>query len=333
MQEKEQITTLPGVFATIAAGFDLTAKHLWLLILPVLLDVFYWLGPRLRFQKLIEQAVASLPAEADMLNVTPQLLEIAPRTNLFTTLTVQLIGVPALMVGLVPEQTPMNSLAIPVNGWFSFFGLFLVFSLFGLLLTATFYTLIIYALSKQSPNGEISNGGQAAKRIVSSWLGLIGLALLFLLIAILIYIPLIILSTFLFFINGTLGSLVLLTGPFILIWITIFLFLSPFGIVLNGRPVLRAVWESLRIVQRNLPSALLLLLTVLITGSILDWLLYSVENGTWLTLINIAGHAFVSTALVAAIFIYYRDRYTAEFDPEPMLATRTSETTGNEIIE
>lgn len=329
MQEKEQITTLPGVFTTIAAGFDLTAKHLWLIILPVILDVFYWLGPRLQFQNLIEQAVASLPAEADLLNVTPQLLEIAPRTNLFTTLTVQLIGVPALMVGLVPEKTPMESLALPINNYASFFGLLIIFSLLGLLLTAAFYTLIVYAISHHSNNDDVLlNGSQVAKRVVSSWMGLVGLALVFLLITILIYIPLIILSTLLFFINATLGSLVLLTGPFILIWIAIFLFLSPFGIVLNGRPVIKSVWESLKLVQKNLPAALLLLLTVVIAGTILDWLLYSVENGTWLTLVNITGHAFVSTALVAAIFIFYRDRYTAEFGSEPVMSMGSSEKAG-----
>ena len=71
MHEQEKSTTLPGIFATISAGFDLTARHLWLLLLPVILDIFYWLGPRLRFQNLItqltEQMLEMLPAEAEVL--------------------------------------------------------------------------------------------------------------------------------------------------------------------------------------------------------------------------------------------------------------------------
>ena len=324
MQEQEQITTLPSVFATIAAGFDLIAKHLWLLVLPVILDIFFWLGPRLRFQKIIEQLVALFPKDADVLNVGPQLLEIAPRTNLFTTLTVQLIGVPALMVGQVPEKTPIPTQALEISGWLNWIGLFLIFSLIGLLLTALFYTLIAYAINMQSSNGESLGIGWWTKRVGYSWLRLIALALFFLLIGFIIYIPLIIISTILFFVNGTLGSIVLLTGPFFLVWITVFMFLAPFGIVLNGRPVLRAVMESVRLVQKNMASALLLILIVLLAGTLLDWLLFSVENGTWMTLINILGHAFVSTALIAAMFLFYRDRYTALFDSEAALVIQPS---------
>ena len=40
MREQERTTTLPGVLATIAAGFDLTARHLWLLLLPIILDTY-----------------------------------------------------------------------------------------------------------------------------------------------------------------------------------------------------------------------------------------------------------------------------------------------------
>ena len=324
MQKQEQITTLPGVFATIAAGFDLIAKHLWLLLLPVILDIFYWLGPRLRFQEIIEQVVALLPQEADVLSMAPQLLEIAPRTNLFTTLTVQLIGVPALLVGSVPEKTPIATQALEISSWLNWIGLFLTFSIIGLMLTALFYTLIAYAVSKQALNGEIFSAGEWAKRFGYSWLRLMVLALFFLLVVVIIYIPLITISTILFFINGTLGSLILLAGPFILIWITIFMFLAPFGIVLNGRPVLKAVIESVRLVQTNLVTALLLLLTVILIGTVLDWILFGVENGTWMTLINILGHAFVSTALIAALFLYYRDRYTALYDPEAAIMIQTS---------
>ena len=62
MQEQEQKSTSPGVWSALAAGFDLTAKHPWLLLLPILVDIFIWLGPRLRFQEIIEQLVAQFTA-------------------------------------------------------------------------------------------------------------------------------------------------------------------------------------------------------------------------------------------------------------------------------
>jgi hypothetical protein len=140
--------------------------------------------------------------------------------------------------------------------------------------------------------------------------------LIFLLIVAILYIPLIMVGTILFLINSTLGSFALLAGLFLIAWVVIALSMAPYGIVLNGRPLLRAVVESLRLVQANLPSVIYLLFSVFLIGALLDWLLFAVENGTWLSLVNIVGHAFVSTALIAALFIFYRDRYTAMFEPD-----------------
>ncbi len=316
MRELEKTTALPGIFATISAGFDLTARHLWLLTVPVVLDVFYWLGPRMRFQDLIAQLLELLPAEAEVLELGSQLADAAPRTNLFTSLTVQLIGVPALMVGMSPESTPVATQVHDVSSWSTWLGLFLVLSVAGLLLTALYYTLISAVVSKQTPESNELGIAHWSKRILSSWLRLIGLTVIFFFIVMAFYIPLIFIGTILYLINATLGSVTLLIAPLIIAWIVIVLSLAPFGIVLNGRPVLRAVIESVRLVQKHLLSILYLLFFIFVTGAILDWLLFAVENGSWLTLANIVGHAFVSTALVATMFIFYRDRYAVMFEPE-----------------
>ena len=329
MREQERTTTLPGVLATITAGFDLTARNLWLLLLPVVLDTFYWLGPRLRFQMLIEQLLEILPAETEVLELSAQLANIAPHTNLFTTLSVQLIGVPALMVGLAPEAAPLSTQIFEIGSWSIWFGMLAIFSLVGLLLTALFYTMVAAALSRQAPEMNELNTVQWGKRVLSSWLRLIGLALVFFFIVMILYIPLILGGSILFLINSTLGTIALLIGPFFIAWAVIVLSMAPYGIVLNGRPLLRAVVESMRLVLAHLASVIYLLFTILVIGALLDWLLFAVENGTWLTLVNIVGHAFVSTALVAAVFIFYRDRYAAMFAPDAVIDTRSINTKDN----
>ena len=323
MREQENKKTLPGVLATISAGFDVITKHLWLILIPVLLDVFYWLGPRLRFQVLIEQFLEMLPAEAEQFDLAAQIASIGPQTNLFTTLTVQLIGVPALMVGLAPRETPVATQIIELDSWSTWFSLFMIFSIVGLLLTAIYYTLIASVISKESSATELISTSNWLRKSVSSWVRLIGLLLIFLIIAIILYMPLIVIGSLLFMINATLGSIALLIGPFMMIWVIIILSLAPFGIILNGRPLLRAIMESARLVQAHLPSLIYLLLTVFIIGAVLDWILLAVENGTWLSMVNIIGHAFVSTALVATVFIYYRDRYNLMFDPDSVYEIQT----------
>lgn len=325
MREQERIKPLRGVFATISAGFDLTTKHLWLLFIPVILDTFYWLGPRLRFQDLIEQLLQMLPLEGTTLELADQLTAIAPQTNLFTTLSVQLIGVPALMVGVSPLKTPINPQIIEMASWSSWFGLFIIFSLVGLLMTAVFYTLIAFAVSKQTAEKNQMSAGQWGKRAISGWVRLIGLVILFLFMAMILYVPLIIVGSLLLMISPVLGSAAALVGLFFVVWMVIALSMAPFGIILNGRPVLKAMVESTRMVLAHLPSVLYFLLAIFLIGATLDWILFAVENGTWLTLVNITGHAFVSTALVAAVFIFYRDRYILMFEPGSAYEIQTSQ--------
>lgn len=319
MQKQEESTTLPGVFATLAAGFDLTAKHLWLLILPILLDVFYWLGPRLSYQKLIERVVTfwleqpEFAEIAEIMQFTTLLRDIAPRTNLFTMLTVPLVGVPALMTGGAPETTPIIPGVQQIEDWGAWLGLFLVFLVVGLLLTAVYFTTITYALKTQNGDEILIGFNAWAQRVGKYWLRLMGLAFVFILNLFIIYIPLVLVATIFYIISPALGSLVVLAGPFLAMWIILFISFAPFGIVMNGRSVWRSMVESFRLVQTYLVPTLTLFLMIFLIGTLLDWLLILVENGTWLALLNILGHAFISTALVAAMFIFYRDRYIALF--------------------
>jgi membrane-anchored glycerophosphoryl diester phosphodiesterase (GDPDase) len=156
-------------------------------------------------------------------------------------------------------------------------------------------------------------------RIGVTWLRLVGLAFLFLLMSLLIYIPVSIVGALFFLFSATLGTIALLVAPFIIIWIVIYLSFAPPGITLNKRPLIQAVKESVRLVQKNLPLVLLMLLIMLLLGTFLDWLLIAAENGTWFTLFNILIHAFVNTGFVTAFFILYQDHSAVLTDPEKAL--------------
>ena len=136
VQKQENPTALPGVFSTLAAGFELSTRYLWLMIVPAILDLFLWIGPRLSFRPLIESLAGQLPPQAMPLDLAPLLDMYAARLNHFTYLSVPLLGVPALMTGLTPEKTPIQPLIIERSGMGEWFGYFLLFVLGGLLLAA-----------------------------------------------------------------------------------------------------------------------------------------------------------------------------------------------------
>ena len=46
-----------GIIDTISAGFGMVNKRLWLIIIPILLDVVLWLGPRISIAPLVNRAL------------------------------------------------------------------------------------------------------------------------------------------------------------------------------------------------------------------------------------------------------------------------------------
>lgn len=309
MQSKEKTVPLPSIWATIAAGFDVTARHFWLILIPVLLDSFLWLGPRLSIRLLLEQMIAFWQQESAAvagLNVD-MLLELAPRTNLFSSLSVPIVGVPALMVGLTPEKTPLPTALIEMDSAGLVFLLFVLFSVVGLVLTAVYMTLTASVI-RQLPVR------QALGKLVVNWLKLMGLIITLLIFAMMVYIPVVFAGLLASLISQGLASLVLLAGPVLILWVAVYLVFAPPGIFVNGRPLGRAMIESLQMMRYFLLPAITLLLMVMLIGRGVDWLLLLADDGSWLTGFSIVAHAFISTALLAATFIFYRDRYNVLFD-------------------
>jgi hypothetical protein len=57
----------------------------------------------------------------------------------------------------------------------------------------------------------------------------------------------------------------------------------------------------------TLPTTSLFVLAVLVTSEGLDYLWRVPPETSWLTLVGVSGHAFITSALLAASFFYYRD--------------------------
>lgn len=302
---EEQRPAVPGVIATLTAGLELTTGNLWLIVLPVLVDIFYWLGPRLSVRDLVEGAAVGLQSDPALAEMAAQIEELAAQFNVFTTLSVPLIGIPALMSGPIPEDTPLSVLVVEVDSFFQWFVLFAGLSFLGLLMTALYLGMIGLALWGLA-GAERPKFWRFMRSLVVSAVRLLGLGIMFIAILVIVSLPLLPVAALLGLLAGSLFLGVMMLG-FILV--ATYLFLAVPGIILNARPLLPAVAESVQLVHRNiLPTVNLLLLVVLISSG-MNLLWHMADDGSWLTAISIAGHGFVSTALAAAIFIYYRDRF------------------------
>jgi hypothetical protein len=325
VQKQDKPASHPGVFSTLAAGFELTTRYLWLMVIPAALDLFLWIGPRLSFRPLIQTLAAQLPSaaqlppEAMLIDPAPLLETFATRLNHFTYLSVSLLGVPALMTGLTPEETPIQPLIIERAGWGEWFGYLALLTLGGLLLSAVYYTLIAYALRRASavvPGAAPPlSAGRFIGRVGRTWLRLVGLAALLLIVALVIFFPASLVAGLLSLISQGLAIVALMGALILLIWIVMFLSYTPQGATLNPRGFWSSLGDSVRLFRLNLPASLWLLFLVALVRRALSLILLSADTGTWVTGINLLAHAYISTALLVALFLFYRDRYATLTQP------------------
>jgi hypothetical protein len=108
-------------------------------------------------------------------------------------------------------------------------------------------------------------------------------------------------------ISSFLGQIVLFVGALLLAWLLMPIFFSAHGIFISQMDAMRAILNSLRMIRFTLPNTGLFLLVFVVINIGLNFLWSSPSDNSWFMLVGIAGHAFVSTALLAASFIYYRD--------------------------
>jgi hypothetical protein len=63
IQKLETLPPPPGVFGSLKAGFDIVSSRVVLILIPLGLDLFLWLGPRLSVYRLLSPFVKNLPAQ------------------------------------------------------------------------------------------------------------------------------------------------------------------------------------------------------------------------------------------------------------------------------
>ncbi len=113
--EVQVLPAPPNLIKAILSGFDTIANNIGLIIFPVALDVFLWLGPHLSIKGLLENAIQQItslpglvnPETADMIQLSRDYwLVAAARVNLFTALRSYPVGIPSLMASRQPVVTP-----------------------------------------------------------------------------------------------------------------------------------------------------------------------------------------------------------------------------------
>jgi hypothetical protein len=302
----------PSLMKALLAGFDAVSNHIYLVFFSILLDLMLWLGPHFQLARLVQsvfnQAAAlpdmNSPDVANMMQTSRDLwTALAERFNLLAVLRSYPVGVPSLMSGRLPIAIPGGKPFVwEVPSFGATAGLWLLLSLLGLLAGTVYFAVVAQAAleGKIDWRGLLAEGPWSLLQVLLLtlfWLGLL----------ILVSIPFSCMLS-LFLVTGSgLGQVAILLFGGLLAWFLLPLVFSPHGIFVNRRKVLNSIRDGVRLTRLTLPSTGLFLLIALLLSEGLDILWASPADTSWLTLIGVVGHAFVTCGLLAASFVYYRD--------------------------
>ncbi len=287
-------------------GFESVANHILVIVPPILLDLFLWLGPHLHLKSFFQPFIDRIPSMANAFpsnfpnaaSLQEMWTSVLNQFNLFFLLRTFPIGTTSLLSLRMPEQTPWgNAAGLDAGSFAGIIGWCLLLALLGWFV-GSYYYYSISAVTIQ-PEKARSFWKTAQQSVLLSF---IWMAILFI-----FGMPVLMLLSVVSLISPFLGQIMLFIVGLLIIWLFMPIFFSAHGIFIAQMDAMRAILSSLRLVRFTLPNTGLFLLVFVVINIGLNMLWGSSPATSWLMLVGITGHAFVSTALVAASFIYYRD--------------------------
>ena len=313
MQKLETLPPPPGVIASLQAGFNVVSSHVVLIILPVLLNAFLWLGPRLSagqwYGAILDTWTTLLkrngvPAQdlAVYTQNVPIFVDFMEKLNWLGWVRTLPIGIPALMLDLptkFPVQTPLGiQSVIQLSSFAVVMGSILLLTFLGWLGGGLYFRIVAGASLGEEEAG-INLLRAFAQTILLSVLWVIGSAIIIL--------PLLLVVSLLSAINPLLAQVTFFIVIFFMFWVVVPLFFTPHGIFVRKQNAIVSIMSSLRMSRFTLPTSSMFVLSVFLLSRGLSYLWMVPASDSWMLLVGIVGHAFISTTLLSASFVYYRD--------------------------
>jgi hypothetical protein len=294
-----------GVVDTLSAGFGVVNQQPWIVLIPVLLDLFLLFGPRVSaaplvgwfvsqpaFERSLGAGVAPDAARADVIAAADDL-------NVLAMLSSGGVTLPSVVPYLGIARGPLIVYSIDMV---------LMIGVGALLIGALIGCVYRALLAQGARDGEISPlrlPGEATR----AWLRIIALALLLVVMMILILLPLAFVAALASLVAG--GAAMLVTGVVVTLSLAaqLYLFFASDAILVSRVGPIEAIRRSIAVVHTGVWSALtfVMLVTVTLIGMAQVWSLLASQAGWGLSL-AIVGNAYIASGLIAASMLFYQER-------------------------
>lgn len=303
-----------AVIDSLSAGYRFLGRRVELILIPVLLDLWLWLGPRLSIEPLMqefaryyERTVGAQEMPVMAAEMSPQMLVEASRgSNLMDALvSSSMLHVPSLLAALGPLS---GNVVYEIHSPLAAAGLFTGLSLLGLLIGVLYMNLLARLLPLGS-GAKPSTVGDLMRLVLRHWLMVMLFIVLMTLLLFAAAMPVVMGSVLLSFVSPALSSVLVFVFLGTVLVVLFYLYFVTAAIVLDDLPLHRAVAQSFAVVRGNfLATLLFIVLTTVISVGIALIMRQLTQLSSIGVAIAILVNAYIGSGLVLALFVFYRTR-------------------------
>lgn len=310
---------------TLSEGYATINRRPWLVIVPILLNLYLWFGTQVSlgpFARDLQGLLERMPPPAAAGSTQPQPIDLSglgeidirQQIAMFNYIPLTIYVVDALdksrgALGLPmiqPVQQMLDARRADTIQLGSAASVLVAFAL----LNALLLPLSVAFLSKvaEAVRGDRATLGGWLRRAARATLALIGCIGILIGVGLALGLPIFFFSLALLWLSPALGTFVLVIFWVLLFWARVYVGFARESILMHDYGPLRAIYISFNLVRRNFWSTLgfLIICAVIALGSGVIWQMLS---GSTVGLIAaIVGSAYVGSGLIAARMAFYRER-------------------------
>ena len=282
----------------------------WIVLLPVVLDLFFLFGPRVSIAPVVSQVVSTpFFAQAFGPDARGPAIAFAEEANLLGLLSPGGLTLPTVvpLLGIARGSFTMIDSA----------GSVVLIALGAVLLGAFLGCVYRSILAQQAREGELTAQRLPGQSVVA-WYRVILLTLLLLAVGFLVILPLAFIAAVASLVTGAATVLMTAIVTTLALAAQFYLFFAPDAIFVSQVGPIQAIRRSAAVVHAGVWSALTLaiLVTVIMIGTGQVWVMLA-SQASWGLALGIVGNAYIASGLAAATMLFYRERM------ESLLAQRS----------
>src|SRR5919109_3640683 len=303
---RDRVARPPGVIETLTAGYETINRRLWLLLIPIGLDLLFWVGPKL--------SIVWLGGYLPLSDVgTEQRSAVADSLAYFNLAFVLALYVPTVLGK--PPFAPVGA-ELSVAGARSVYqvlppGLLLALALLvpaALLIAACYLGGIGQLVRTEAAAPAVPRGAAWLRSAPRHWWRIVVLHAAAVVAIVLLAVPWTLALLAGVRLSGEAAGLLIVLTQVALLWAAVYFFFALDAVILTDLHPVRAALSSVHLVRDQFWPALGLIGLTLLIGTGLP-IVWRALAGQPLGLVaSIVGNAYVGTGLAAASMLFYRDR-------------------------